>query len=187
MSKGVMNKFYAVTVAVTTFAIILTGCKSTNSASNNNSVAAATSPQPLAALSIADVEALAHANVSDDVIISQIQNTRSVYRLAPTDIISLRNAGVSDRVVNYMINTAGSAPTPVQASALPPATPSDTASASPGNGYAWVAGEWQWNGATWVWTGGQWVHPPWVGAVWVPGYWYRGPFGGWRHVRGHWR
>jgi hypothetical protein len=185
-----MNKFYAVTIAATAFVIILTGCKSTDSASNNSNVAASPSLQPQAALSIADVEALAHAKVSDDVIISQIQNTRSVYHLAAADIINLRDTGVSDRVVNYMINTGGmSAPAAVQASALPPPAPSDTAtaSASPGNGYAWVAGEWQWNGATWVWAGGQWVHPPWVGAVWVPGYWYRGPFGGWRHVRGHWR
>jgi len=184
-----MNKFYAVTIAAAASVMILTGCKSTDSASqNNNNAPAETSAQPQAALSLADVEALAHAHVSDDVIISQIQNTHSVYHLAATDIIHLRDAGVSDRVVNYMINTAGaSAPAAVQASALPPAVPSDTATPSPGNGYAWVAGEWQWNGATWVWSGGHWVHPPWVGAVWVPGYWYRGPFGGWRHVRGHWR
>jgi len=55
--------------------------------------------------SIADVETMAKAGVSDDVIISQIQNTRTVYHLAAVDVIGLRKAGVSDNVLNFMINT----------------------------------------------------------------------------------
>ena len=56
-------------------------------------------------LSVADVKALAKAGISEDVIISQIQNSHTVYHLSAADIIDLRNSGVRDKVVNYMINT----------------------------------------------------------------------------------
>jgi len=55
--------------------------------------------------SIADVQAMAKAGVSDDVIISQIRNSRTIYHLAAVDVIGLRNAGVSEKVLNFMINT----------------------------------------------------------------------------------
>ena len=55
--------------------------------------------------SVADVKALAKAGVSDDVIISQIRNTRTVYHLAAMDVIGLRDAGVSEKVLNFMLNT----------------------------------------------------------------------------------
>ncbi len=55
--------------------------------------------------SIADVKAMAKAGVSDDVIISQMSNTRTVYHLAAQDVIGLRDAGVSEKVLNYMLNT----------------------------------------------------------------------------------
>jgi len=55
--------------------------------------------------SLADVQAMAKAGVSDDVIISQIRNSRTIYHLAAVDVIGLRNAGVSEKVLNFMINT----------------------------------------------------------------------------------
>jgi len=55
--------------------------------------------------SIADVQAMAKAGVSDDVIISQIRNSRTIYHLAAVDVIGLRDAGVSEKVLNFMINT----------------------------------------------------------------------------------
>ena len=58
-------------------------------------------------LSPYDVVNLTHAGVSDNVIISQIRNTRTVYRLSTQDIIYLQQNGVSQRVIDYMINTAG--------------------------------------------------------------------------------
>jgi hypothetical protein len=143
-------------------------------------------------LTVSDVEALAHAKVSDDVIISQIQTSHSVYHLSATDIIDLRNAGVSDRVVNIMIGTVNQpvpppSPTVVSTDTKPPPPPAQPVVVAPAPGYVWVGGEWQWNGVAWVWTGGSWVYPPWPGAIWVHGYWFRGPFGGWRHAGGHWR
>lgn len=145
-------------------------------------------------LTTADVEALVSAKVNDDTIIAQIQNSHTVYHLAAADIINLHNAGVSDRVVNYMINTVNTAtpaPAPtttvVNADNAPPEASDVPTMASPGPGYAWMDGEWRWSGGGWVWVNGSWVYPPWPGAMWVHGYWYRGPFGGWRHTRGHWR
>lgn len=56
-------------------------------------------------VSLADVQALAKAGMSDDVIISQISSSGTVYHLNAADIIALHNAGVSNRVIQYMITT----------------------------------------------------------------------------------
>src|SRR5882724_6323187 len=56
-------------------------------------------------LSLADVKALAKAGISEDVMINQIKNSRTVFHLTSADIIDLRDSGVSDKVINYMIST----------------------------------------------------------------------------------
>lgn len=56
-------------------------------------------------LSNSDVKAMARAGISDDIIISQIQSTRSRFHLSTTEIIELKDYGVSDRVINYMVQT----------------------------------------------------------------------------------
>ena len=63
-------------------------------------------------LGLADIKALAKAGVSDDVIISQIRNSRVVYRLTTAEIIDLKDAGVSNRVIDFMINTPSLYPPP---------------------------------------------------------------------------
>jgi uncharacterized protein YcfJ len=63
-------------------------------------------------LGLADIKALARAGVSDDIIISQIRNSRTVYRLSTAEIIDLKNAGVSNRVIDFMINTPSLYPPP---------------------------------------------------------------------------
>ena len=142
-------------------------------------------------LTVDDVKALTRAKVSDDVIISQIQNSHTVYHLSPQDIIDLHTAGVSDKVVNFMIATINSPPPPppteVVNSDQPPPPPTETVVVAPGPDYVWIGGEWQWNGAGWVWAGGRWAYPPYPNAIWIHGYWYRGPFGGWKYAHGHWR
>lgn len=139
-------------------------------------------------LSVADVKALAKAGVSEDVMISQIKNSRTVYHLSAPDIIDLRDSGVSDKVINYMINTpstAGAETTTVVTQA-PPSAPVETMVAAPGPDYVWVDGEWQWNGLTWVWVGGHWVYPPRPHAVWVVGFSWHDHYG-WHYRRGYWR
>jgi hypothetical protein len=56
-------------------------------------------------LGLADVKMLAKSGVSDEVIISQIRNSRTIYHLSAADILDLKDAGVSEKVIDFMINT----------------------------------------------------------------------------------
>jgi outer membrane lipoprotein SlyB len=143
-------------------------------------------------LGLADIKALAKAGVSDDVIISQIKNSHTVFRLSAADIIDLHNSGVSDGVVNFMLNTqntadaaSSSATTVVQTAPPPPPVDEPVAVVAPGPGYEWVDGEWVWNGG-WIWVAGHWGYPPHPHEIWVRGGWDRGPRG-WYRTPGHWR
>jgi outer membrane lipoprotein SlyB len=144
-------------------------------------------------LTVADVKALVQAGISDDIIISQIRNSHTVYHLGAGDIIDLRDAGVSTRVIDFMINTpsaVGGVTTAPSSSTVyvvqpPPPPPVETMLIAPGPDYVWIGGEWIWNGR-WVWVSGHWGYPPRPRAVWVRGYWYHGPHG-WCHAAGYWR
>lgn len=59
-------------------------------------------PQPL---SQSDIISMTKAGVADEEILRRIDGTRTVFRLSSEDVIRLRNEGVSDRVVNYMLDT----------------------------------------------------------------------------------
>ncbi len=147
-------------------------------------------------LQVADVTAMSKAGIKDELIISQIRNSHSVYHLSASEIIELRDAGVSQKVIEYMINTpstSGSASTVTTAPQVqtvyveqaPPSPQVETIFVAPGPGYVWIAGEWEWRGR-WVWVGGHWIYPPYPGAVWVSTVWVRGP-NGYRCHHGHWR
>jgi outer membrane lipoprotein SlyB len=140
-----------------------------------------------APLSLADVKALAKSGINDDTIIAQINNSHTVFHLNATDIIDLHEAGLSQRVIDYIINTpstVSAAATSVVVGVPPPAPPAEVMLAAPGPGYVWTGGEWVWNGG-WYWSTGYWALPPAPGFIWVGGYWGRGPHG---YVRygGHW-
>ena len=135
-------------------------------------------------LGVEDVKALARAGVGDDLIISQIHNTRTVYHLGTGDIISLKNAGVSERVIDFMINTpttALSPPTLVTVTSDPPPPVAETIVVAPGPEYVWIPGAWVWCGTGWGWCRGHWAWPPHPHAFWVAG--------GWENSRGRrmWR
>lgn len=146
--------------------------------------------QPLA---VADVKALAQAKVGDDVIINQIRASHTVYHLSAADIIDLRNSGVSENVINFMINTPTTiggttevSSTETVVSQPPPPAPAENVTVvAPGPDYVWIGGEWIWNGR-WVWVAGHWGLPPYPHAVWIRGGWVRGPYG-WHREPGHWR
>lgn len=142
-------------------------------------------------LEVADVKALAKAGVSDDLIISQIHNSRTVYHLGTSDIIALKTAGVSERVIDFMINTPSSAvATPPTASvASEPVVPTpvtETVVVSPGPGYVLIPGEWVWYWGHWVWSGAHWAVPPYPHAYWEHGGWH-GDRGHRAWAPGHWR
>ena len=146
--------------------------------------------QPLA---VADVKALAKSGISDEVIISQIRNSHSVYHLSTAEVIDLRDTGVSMKVIDFMINTAttvSEAPAPapgtVVAQPPPPAVYQEVMYPAPGPDYIWVGGCWTWYGGRWCWARGHWAYPPYRGAYWSGGRW--SPRGGsYIWVGGHWR
>jgi len=56
-------------------------------------------------LTINDVIKLSQGGVSDDTIIEYMRNTQSSYNLSRTQIRRLEDAGVSQQVIHYMIDT----------------------------------------------------------------------------------
>jgi hypothetical protein len=56
-------------------------------------------------LSMRDIEKMSNAGISDDKIIGTIQSTGSVYHLDTSDIQELKDNGVSQRVIDYMLQT----------------------------------------------------------------------------------
>ena len=58
---------------------------------------------------VADIKSLVKAKLSDDLIISHIRNSHTVYHLCVAEIIDLKNSGVSEKVIDFMINTPSSA------------------------------------------------------------------------------
>jgi outer membrane lipoprotein SlyB len=136
-------------------------------------------------LSVADIKELAKAGIDQEVIINQISSSHTVFHLSSADIIDLRDSGVPDRVVNYMINTASAPPSVVVEQAPPPA-PVETVVVAPGPDYMWIDGEWVWQGGGWVWIGGHWGYPPHPHAVWIVGRSWHDRYG-WHHEHGYWR
>ena len=71
-------------------------------------VVGGTAPQSAAQgqpLGLPDVKMLAKNGVSDDVILSQIRNSHTVYHLSAAEILDLKDAGLSEKVIDFMINT----------------------------------------------------------------------------------
>ena len=113
-------------------------------------------------LTVMDVKALVKAGISDDLVISQIRNSRTVYHLTTADIIDLKNVGVSERVIDFMINTPTQIPSAEVggvAGSLPPAPPAEQIVVAPGPDYVWVGGAWLWLGDSWGWHRGYWHRP----------------------------
>ncbi len=150
--------------------------------------------QPLSTLSINDIKALARAGITEDTIISQIITTHSGFRLSSTDIIALRDAGASDKVIHFMISTAsdpeavvsGVPTVTVVVDDRPPAPLVEAIPATPpAPGYVWIGGDWVWNDR-WVWVDGHWAKPPHPHSVWITGDWVKGPHG-WYRTEGYWK
>jgi len=132
-------------------------------------------------LSETDVQALSRAGISDELIISQIRNSRTVYHLSTSDIIRLKNSGVSETVIDFMINTQTQAdPAYVggEVGATPPAPLPEPIYVAPGPDYFWVGGTWLWLGDRWMWNRGYW-HRPYRGYGWGYRGGYRGGYRRW--------
>lgn len=146
-------------------------------------------------LGLADIKALAKAGISDEIIISQIRNSHTVYHLSTAEIIDLKDAGVSEKVIDFMINTPNvnypAAPPPVEYQEAvvvpqPPPPPIVEVLPPPRPGYVWISGSWVWYRGRWAWARSRWAYPPHRRAVWAPDRWERrGGTVVW--FSGHWR
>ncbi len=56
-------------------------------------------------LTVDDIKKMSKADLSDTAIISQIDATHSVFYLSTAEIIDLKQLGVSQKVIDYMIKT----------------------------------------------------------------------------------
>ena len=65
------------------------------------------SSQPM---SVADIKALAKGGLSDEVILSQIRSRHAAFRLTTEEILDLHTNQVSQKVLDYMINTTSPQP-----------------------------------------------------------------------------
>ena len=79
----------SLTIAI--LATLLVGCATTH-------------PRP-PPLTQTDIISMVKAGMTDEDIMRRIDDTGTVFRLSSEDVIRLRNEGVSDRVVNYMLDT----------------------------------------------------------------------------------
>ena len=70
-----------------------------------------------------DVLKLSRAQVSEDVTLNFIRNSGTIYNLAPKDIVYLRNEGVSDRMINAMLDQRKNVPAEMAAQTAPPSAP----------------------------------------------------------------
>jgi hypothetical protein len=62
-------------------------------------------PAPPPPLTQADVISMVKMGVADEEIMRRIDETRSVFRLSSEDVVRLRNEGLSDRLVSFMLDT----------------------------------------------------------------------------------
>ena len=127
-------------------------------------------------VTIDDIVSMTKAMISDDLIISQIRNSRTIYHLKTADIIALKRSGVSERVINFMINSPSeiSSADPTTIANTPPPPPLvEPVIVAPGPGYFWMSGTWIWFNSGWSWRHGYWRGP------------YHPGFGYFRHGR-HW-
>jgi hypothetical protein len=62
-------------------------------------------PAPPPPLAQADVISMVKMGVADDEIMRRIDETRTVFRLSSEDVVRLRDEGLSDRLVSFMLDT----------------------------------------------------------------------------------
>jgi hypothetical protein len=149
MKNGISKSSLITSVAV--FLSALQGvAQDTPATPSATATVTATTTQPVKLpYGVEDVLKMSRAQVSDDVIATYIQNTGTIYSLGPTDIVYLKDQGVSDRIINTMLDqrrianevaaqaqqqqSAAQAPTPAAENNSPVTTPAytDTQSAAP--------------------------------------------------------
>ncbi len=60
-----------------------------------------------------DVLKLSRAQVGEDITVNYVKNSGTIYNLSPKDIVYLKNEGVSDKVINTMMDQRSNVPADV--------------------------------------------------------------------------
>jgi len=92
--------------------------------------------QPRLPYGVDDVVKLSKAQVSEDVILTYVQNSGTIYSLGPREIVLLKESGVSDRVVNAMLDQRKKAAEAAPATATPAPVYTDNSYAATAPTYA---------------------------------------------------
>ena len=97
------------------------------STGSSDQPAAVSQPPPQLSFGVSEVLQLSQAKVGDNVIISYVQNSGNNYGLNAAQIIYLRQQGVSEPIINAMINQRAQSVQSVSTVTTPaPETPSAT-------------------------------------------------------------
>ena len=132
------NVNFPITLLIGTCSVVLTSGLMTRAA-DPPQADSATPAQTLSAAparlpyGVEDIVKLSKAQISEDVILNYVRNSGTVYNLAPADIVALRNEGVSDHVINAMLDQRKNVPeAAAQAQPAPAPTVSTPAIPTPG-------------------------------------------------------
>ena len=169
-------------------------------AANTVQPAAVNTPAPQLAYGVPQVLQLAQAEISDATIIAYIKNSGNSYGLTADQIIYLRQQGVSDAVVNAMLNqpragvmAAPTTPAPQPVASTAYAEPASTATVAPTVTYVQTAPQTVYYADPYYYPAyGYGYYPPvalsfgwgWGGGWHGGGYcggWHGGGHGGWHH------
>jgi hypothetical protein len=101
--KNLISQARLMSVAGALFWLPIGFAADSNSAAQQPASAAQTASAKLPS-GAAEVVKLSRAQVSEEVIVSYVQNSGSTYGLGSDDIVRLRSEGVSDRVINTMLD-----------------------------------------------------------------------------------
>jgi hypothetical protein len=104
ISKSPLIVFLAVALSLLQGFAQDTPATPSTSAPTTVNVTAATAATVKLPYGVEDVLKMSRAQVSDDIIATYIQNTGTIYNLGPNDIVYLKDQGVSDRIVNTMLD-----------------------------------------------------------------------------------
>ncbi len=99
--EAIDMKWSIVVTAALVVVLTLAGCASGRSTYYGRRHAADTTAQ----LTKADIIKMTHAQIGDGVIINMIKTSGSQFDLRSNDVVALADSGVSDSVINAMIDT----------------------------------------------------------------------------------
>jgi hypothetical protein len=99
-----------------------TNSPATSSEATPQPASAPAATQPKLPYGVEDIVRLSNARVNENIILTYIQNSGTIYNLGPQDIANLKDAGVSDNVVIAMVDQRRNVPAAAAQTAASAAT-----------------------------------------------------------------